>query len=76
MPVVVSSGTNWIKKLKTINLSSNRVFWIRAVVAVLALVGATLTFMVDGTPVDPSLIETVLLALFNAAAATWLYTRK
>jgi len=74
-PAIVTAVTGYIKKLGTLPIADNRVLWIRAIVAVLALIGAGLTQVVGGEALDGGLVEAAILALFNAAAATWLYTR-
>lgn len=72
-PVVVTYVTGWVKQIGTLPEASNRVVWIRAVVAILALVGAGLTQWSGGETLDSALVETAVLAVFNAIAATWLY---
>lgn len=73
MPIVVRYATSLVKGVGVIAMSANRVAWVRALVAVLALAGALLTQMIGGPIVDEALVETALLALFNAVGATWLY---
>jgi len=75
-PVAVTWVTGVAKQLGTLPTADNRVLWIRAIVAVLAVVGAVLTQLAGGSVLEPGVVETAILALFNAGAATWLYTRK
>lgn len=73
MPTIVMGITGAVKKVGTLPISDHRVLWIRATVAVLAVIGAGLTQYAGGDVMDGGLVETAILALFNAAAATWLY---
>lgn len=73
MPVVVMFLTNQTKRLSLIEKSNNRVLWIRALVAVLALLGSIATWWIGDGELDQSLFETTVLAVFNAGVATYLY---
>lgn len=76
MPVAVMWVTGIVKNVQPIPQQTNRVLWVRAVVAVLAVIGAILTQIAGGDVLNPGLVETAVLALFNAGAATWLYTSR
>lgn len=73
MPVIVTNATSAVKRLKTIKLSDHRIAIIRAVVAVLSLLAAALSTMVGDGVFDQTLVETAVLAVFNAVGATALY---
>lgn len=74
MPVVVTFGSQLIKQVPVIaNAASWRIPVIRAVVAVLSLIGAVLTQMIGGEAVTDGMIETTALAVFNGVGATLLY---
>ena len=75
MPTIVMKATNSIKELRQIKLSGSRVMWIRAVVAVLSLVGAILTYLVGGAEVDGSLIEAAIVAVVTAGVTTYQYSK-
>lgn len=76
MPVIVSYSANIVKQLQAVKLADNRVLIIRALVAVLAVIGSGLSAWVGDTVFDAGLVEIAVLAVFNAGAATWLYLRK
>lgn len=80
MPFIVKVLTQWTKQIRPIpSLNGHRILVVRAIVAVYALGGAILTVLVGDMPageIDPSLIETAVLSVFNAVVATWLYLRK
>ena len=74
MPWVVKYSTNLIKGMKTLMPTNGwRVPVVRAVVAVLSLIGAILTQWIGEGQLNPSLIETTGYTVFNAVAATILY---
>lgn len=78
MPFVVKYGTTLIKGIGPIPMLGYRVLIARAIVAVLSLAGAVLTVIVGDMPggsIDPSLVETAVLTVINAAVATGLYLR-
>lgn len=79
MPFIVKALTDVVKKVGPIPMLDYRVTIIRAIVAVLSLLGALLTVIVGDVAVgdiDPGLIETAILTVVNAAVATWWYLRK
>ena len=76
MPVAVTWATNYVKQIKPLPEADNRVLWVRAAVAVLAVLGAVLTQVAGGAVVDGGLVETAILAVFNAGMATWLYQNR
>lgn len=75
-PFVVRYATSIVKAVPMIaNAASWRIPVIRALVAVLSLIAAVLTQMLGEGEVDPALVDTAVLTVFNAAVATWLYAR-
>ena len=78
MPFIVKSLTQFIKGVGPIPMLGYRVLIVRAIVAILSLLGAVGTILVgdmSGGDIDPGLIETAVLAVVNAGIATWLYMR-
>ena len=87
MPYVVLYITNYVKNINLVDprldavsnvLTNYRVLAIRALVAVLALLGAILTVVVgdmSAEDIDPGLIETAVLSVLNAGIATWVYLK-
>ena len=77
MPWLVKWTTGKIKEVGPIPVMAYRVAIIRAIVAVLSLLGAVLSVWVgDLHEIDGALVETAALAIFNALMATWLYFGK
>lgn len=77
MPWLVTHTTQYLKALKPVPMLEHRVLIVRAIVAVLSLFGAVLSVTIgDLNTVDPALIETAALTVFNALVATWLYVGK
>lgn len=76
MPFVVKGVTNWAKQLASIPLMTYRVTIVRAIVAVLSVVGAILSQWIGETQLDPELVQTAALAVLNAAVATWFYLKE
>jgi hypothetical protein len=76
MPFVVKFVTNYAKQLSLIKFADYRIAIIRAVVALLSLVGALLSQAIgDGAVVGSDLIGTTFLTVVNAGVATWLYLK-
>ena len=73
MPFIVKYVTNIIKMLPVLPKNGWRVPALRAVVAVLSLLGAIGSQMLGEGIVDNTLIETTLLTAVNGVAATALY---
>lgn len=74
MPWIVKGLTSRIKGLGGLPVLAHRVAIIRAVVAVLGLLGACLSVYVgDLADIDGGVVETAVLAVYNAGVATWLY---
>lgn len=73
-PVVVTMLTSAIKQVPVIvNAAGWRIPVVRAVVAVLSLIGAVLTQIIGEGTVEPEMVETTVYTVFNAVAATALY---
>jgi len=78
MPFIVKALTGVVKNIGPIPMLGYRVMIIRAIVAVLSLVGAILTVLVGDMAagdIDPALVETAVLTVVNAVVATWWYVR-
>ncbi len=75
MPFIVKWVTDFAKNMNGIPLMAWRITVIRAIVAVLSLVGAVLTQMIGEGELDPGLVETAALAVLNAGIATWYYLK-
>lgn len=74
MPFLVAGSTQAVKGLSVIaNAAAWRVPVIRAIVAVLSLVGAILTASVDGGTIESGMVEATALTVFNAVLATFIY---
>ncbi len=74
MPWIVKASTSYFKELGQIPMMAHRVLIVRAIVAVLSLLGAVLSLTIgDLNEIDGALIETTALAVFNALTATFLY---
>ena len=74
MPWIVRASTTYFKELGQIPMMAHRVLIVRAIVAVLSLLGAVLSLTIgDLNTIDSQLIETTALAVFNALTATFLY---
>jgi len=74
MPFLVAGSTQAVKGVRAIAMAASwRVPVIRAIVAVLSLVGAILTASIDGGTIGEGMVETTALTVFNAVAATFIY---
>lgn len=81
IPAVIAGMTQLIKNLPVIAAASLRVPIIRAIVAILSLLSAVMLLLVGDITYedfDPGLIETAVLASFNALVATgvWIASKK
>jgi hypothetical protein len=80
-PIIVAGITQLVKTLPIIAAASLRVPIIRAIVAVLSLITAIMLLIlgdITHEEFDPGLVETAVLAVFNALSATgiWYFTKK
>lgn len=73
MPFVIKGSTDIIKRTEAIVYNERRVLLVRMMVAIMAVIGAGLTASVGDAVFDVSLIEQAILAIFNFAAATFIY---
>lgn len=71
-PFLIKGITNGVKKLQKVKLSSNKIFILRFVVAVLSFVTVAITSWVSGAPISNDIIsafaETVIVFLGSTGA--------
>lgn len=73
-PAIVSTLTNWAKKLRSISIAKHRKAILRIIVAVLALASTVGASALSGEAIDVTSIETLLETIFVAGSTLVAYS--